>query len=106
MNKPKTIKIFLSDGEPTGTKIVELSNWSGVSYLIPRNRLKETLQNEANKSDLNSQCIYFLIGSNEENEKSVYIGEAEEFSKRITQHNKNKDFWNLVMVFTSKEATT
>lgn len=24
--KPKTIKIFLADGEPTGTKIVELSN--------------------------------------------------------------------------------
>lgn len=102
-NKPKTIKIFLADGEPTGTKIVELSNWTGIAYLVPRNRLKSTLNNPENKSDLDSQCVYFLIGESEEDSRSVYIGETEEFSKRINQHNQNKDFWNLVMVFTSKD---
>lgn len=103
MNKPKTIKIFLADGEPTGTKIVELSNWTGIVYLIPRTRLKSTLNNPGNKSNLDSQCVYFLIGESEEDNRSVYVGEAEEFSKRINQHNQNKDFWNLVMVFTSKD---
>lgn len=101
--KPKTIKIFLSDGEPTGTKIVELSNWTGIAYLIPRNRLKSTLSNPDNKNDLDSQCVYFLIGESEEEKRTVYIGEAEEFSKRINQHHQGKDFWNLVMVFTSKD---
>lgn len=102
-SKPKTIKIFLADGEPTGTKIVELSNWTGIAYLIPRNRLKTTLSNPDNRSDLDSQCVYFLIGETEEEKRTVYIGEAEEFSKRINQHHQSKDFWNLVMVFTSKD---
>jgi hypothetical protein len=103
MGNPKTIKVFLSDGEPTGTKIVELSNWTGISYLIPRARLKDTLTDINNRTDLDSQCVYFLIGENESNENCIYVGEAEEFSKRITQHNLMKDFWNLVMVFASKD---
>lgn len=101
--KPKTIKIFLADGEPTGTKIVELSNWTGIVYLIPRNRLKNSLINPDYKNDLDSQCVYFLIGESEEDKRTVYIGEAEEFSKRVSQHHQNKDFWNLVIVFTSKD---
>ncbi|MCX8034917.1 MAG: hypothetical protein N3A71_01360 [Candidatus Dojkabacteria bacterium] len=84
--KPKTIKISLADGEPTGTKIVELSNWTGIAYLIPRNRLENTLNNPENRENLNSQCVYFLIGDSEENQKTVYVGEAEEFSKRIIRH--------------------
>lgn len=101
--KPKTIKIYLADGEPTGTKIVELSNWTGIAYLIPRNRLKSTLNNPENKSDLESQCVYFLIGESEDDGRNVYIGEAEEFAKRIIQHNQHKEFWNLAIVFLSKD---
>lgn len=102
-NTPKTIKIFLADGEPTGTKIVELSNWTGIAYVIPRNKLKETLSNLDNKTDLGSQCVYLLIGESEEDKQTVYVGEAEEFSKRIRNHHQSKDFWNLVIVFTSKD---
>lgn len=99
MPQPKTIKIFLLDGEPTGTKIVEISNWTGKAYVIPRNKLKFLLQRE----ELNSQAIYFLVGETEDGKQSVYTGEAEEFKKRIQQHNQNKDFWNTVICFVSKD---
>lgn len=99
MPTPKTLKIFLVDGEPTGTKIVEIGNWTGKAFVIPRNKLKNML----NREELNSQAVYFLIGETEDGKQMVYIGEAEEFKKRILQHNQNKDFWNLVICFISKD---
>ena len=88
MDKSKTLKIFLPDGEPTGTKIVELSNWTGKAYFIPRNQLEKVLK----RKELYSQCIYFLVGSSESGGQKIYIGEAENFKKRILQHNKKIDF--------------
>ncbi len=99
MPQPKTLKIFLLDGEPTGTKIIEISNWTGMAFVIPRNKLKNILQ----RNELNSQAVYFLIGESEEGIQRVYVGEAEEFKKRMQQHNQNKDFWNLVICFISKD---
>src|SRR3972149_7485790 len=103
MSSSKTIKIFLLDGEATGTKTIELSNWNGKSYLIPRNKLKEALNDRENREELDSQCVYLLIGKSEAGEQKVYVGEAEKFSKRITKHNKEKDFWNLVICFIAKD---
>lgn len=103
MNKPKTITTFLLDGEPTGTKVVELSNWSGKAYFIPRNKLKKTFSDKKTKEDLDSQCVYFLIGDTEEGDRKVYVGEAENSTKRINQHNRQKDFWNLAVCFLSKD---
>lgn len=99
MPTPKTLKIFLLDGEPTGSKIVEISNWTGKAYVIPRNKLKDLL----NRGELNSQSIYFLFGETELGKQKIYVGEAEEFKKRILQHNQNKDFWNLAICFISKD---
>lgn len=99
MSQPKTLKIFLLNGEPTGTKIVEISNWTGKAFVIPRKGLKNII----NREELNSQAVYFLIGESEEDKTKVYVGEAEEFKKRIQQHNKNKDFWNIAVCFISKD---
>lgn len=103
MNRAKTIKIFLLDGEPTGTKTVELSNWNGKAYIIPRNKLQELDNDSESKQELESQCIYFLIGESEERKQFVYIGEAENFYKRLKQHNRDKDFWNTAICFFVKD---
>jgi len=95
----KTLKIFLLDGEPTGIKIVDIIGWTGKAFIIPRARLKNILQRE----ELESQAVYFLVGETEDGQDSVYIGEAEDFKKRIQQHNQNKDFWNLAICFISKD---
>lgn len=94
---PKTIKLFLLEGDPTGAKKVQLSNWSGMAFVIPRNKLEMVNKRE----ELGRQCLYFLIGGTSVSPE-VYVGEAEIFQKRITQH-QSKDFWNTCIVFLAKD---
>lgn len=94
---PKTIKLFLLEGDPTGAKKVQLSNWSGMAFVIPRNKLEVVNKRE----ELGRQCLYFLIGGTSVSPE-VYIGEAENFQKRIPQH-QSKDFWNTCVVFLAKD---
>lgn len=94
---PKTVKLFLLDGDPTGAKKVQLSNWSGIAFVIPRNKLEVVNKRE----ELSKQCLYFLIGGTSISPE-VYVGEAENFQKRISQH-QAKDFWNTCVVFLAKD---
>lgn len=94
---PKTITLFLLDGDPTGVKKLQLSNWSGMVFVIPRNRLEVVNKRE----ELGRQCLYFLIGGTSVSPE-VYVGEAENFQKRISQH-QSKDFWNTCIVFLAKD---
>lgn len=94
---PKTIKMFLLEGDPKGTKKLQLSNWSGMAFVIPRNKLEIVNKRE----EFKKQCLYFLIGGSSTGQE-VYIGETENFQKRISQH-QSKDFWNTCIVFLAKD---
>ena len=96
---PKTIKIFLIDGDPNGRMACELSNWTGKAYKIPRIKIKDC----SDRSDLNTTGVYLLFGKNEEGKDLVYIGEAENVLVRLNQHLSSKDFWNETVVFISKD---
>lgn len=93
----KTITLFLLGGDPTGTKKVQLSNWSGMAFIIPRNKLEIVNQRE----ELQKQCVYFLVGGTSVTPE-VYVGEAENFKRRISAH-QSKDFWNTCIVFSAKD---
>lgn len=95
----KTIKLFLIDGEPNGRMTCELSKWTGKGYKIPRIKVKEC----DDRPDLKNPGIYLLLGKNDENKDLVYIGEAESILTRLKQHLSQKDFWNEVVVFISKD---
>lgn len=95
----KTIKIFLIDGEPNGRMSCELSNWSGKAYKIPRIKIKDC----SDRNDLISTGVYLLFGKDEDGKDLVYIGEAESILKRLNQHLNQKDFWNEVIIFISKD---
>jgi len=95
----KTIKLFLIDGEPNGRMTCELSNWTGKAYRIPRILVKES----ADRDELKNPGIYLLFGKNEEGKQIVYIGEAEIIFDRLKQHLSQKDFWNEVITFISKD---
>ena len=96
----KTIKMFLLDGVPNGRMTCELSNWTGKAYKIPRNRIKDC----SDRTELSSTGVYLLFGKSDENSKDiVYIGEAENIYKRLLQHLNEKDYWNEVVVFISKD---
>lgn len=91
--------MFLIDGDPSGRLTCELSNWTGLAYRIPRTEVKKC----ADRPNLNSTGVYMLFGRNNDDKEAVYIGEAEEVYKRLQDHLREKDFWNEVIVFISKD---
>jgi len=95
----KTIKIFLIDGDPNGRMSCELSNWTGKAYKIPRIKIKDC----SDRQDLTSTGVYLLFGKDDDGKDQVYIGEAESVLKRLNQQLSQKDFWNEVIVFISKD---
>lgn len=96
----KAITLFLIDADPTGRIAAELYNWTGKVYKIPRIFVKQS----ALRTDLQKAGVYLLIGRDETNADKplVYIGEAEEIYRRISQH-QDRDFWNEVVVCVSKD---
>jgi len=84
----KTIKIFLIDGDPNGRMTVELSNWSGKAYKIPRVNIKDC----TDRNDLQGTGVYLLLGKDDDDKDLVYIGEAESVLKRLNQQ-LGKEFW-------------
>jgi hypothetical protein len=94
-----TIKIFLVHGDPKRLRTAELSNWTGKAVAGPRSEFDGVLSRE--ESD--SSGIYFLTGTDDESGKpAIYIGEAENIRDRIKAH-LEKDFWNQIIFFTSKD---
>jgi hypothetical protein len=97
----KTIKIFLTDGEPNGLKTAELSNWVGQAIVIPRVKLRESKK----RPECAKPSVYFLIGKENEEDllSSVYIGEAENLWSRLSTHDSNKSFWQTAVAFSNKD---
>lgn len=99
MTTPKTITTFLVDWSPTGIKTVELSNWSWKAIVIPRAKLKDSKI----RIEVQNTALYFLFWEDEQWNGLAYIGEAENLLNRIINHDTNKDFWELMIGFISKE---
>lgn len=95
----KTIQMCIFDGNPNGRIMCELSNWNGRVYKISRNDLSEF----AHRPDSEYTGVYFLFGRDEENNDTVYIGEAERMLVRLKQHLKDRDYWNDCVVVISKD---
>lgn len=95
----RCIKIFLADGSPTGLRHVEIANWSGQALACPRSRFSELGKWEESKRP----GVYFLFESSEGDNNIAYIGESEDVFKRLADHDRKKEFWNEVVIFTSKD---
>ncbi len=95
----KTITTYLVDGSPTWIKTVELSNWIWKAIIIPRAKLKDVKQ----RQEILQPAIYFLFWKDENWNDLAYIWEAENLINRIWNHDTNKDFWDIVIAFVSKD---
>ena len=98
-SNPKTIQIFLPDGNARSIRIAEITSRTVQAIQIPRSKIGEaSLRNE-----IKNVGLYFLFGINESNGQPLaYIGEAENCYKRIKQHNRKKGFWDNAVGITSK----
>lgn len=99
----KTITLYLPDGTPSGLRIIELTNWSGIGFAFPRISI-DRLKGRDECQEIETAGVYLLIGPGETPE--VYVGESENLLKRIKEHYKDqkKDYWETAIAFASKDA--
>ncbi|MFC5473287.1 GIY-YIG nuclease family protein [Paraherbaspirillum soli] len=96
----KSIRIYLADATVTGIRYAELVNWTGQGIACPRSRLNEL----AKWPEASKPGVYFLFESRLSDTKSLaYIGESENVLERLTTHDRKKEFWSEVVIFTSKD---
>lgn len=94
-----TIKIFLVHGDPKRLRTAELSNWTGKAVAGPRSEFEGVIGRE----ESGSSGVYFLTGNDPESGKpALYVGEAENIRDHVKAH-LEKDFWNQIVYFISKD---
>ena len=99
----KTIEIFLANGTSDSLTLAELSNWNGKAIKIPRSEVKD-----CDREDIKNPGVYFLF-CKEDDEDSVYIGEAENIQERLVQHlrdykaEKESYYWNTAVIFIGRD---
>lgn len=100
MAQIKNLNMLLIDGTANGRIKCTVSNWIGVAFKIPRDKVESF----KNRDELKQSGIYFLFGENE-----VYIGQAGSRKNgngildRIFEHKRNakKNYWNEAVIFTT-----
>ena len=98
----KQIKLFLIDGTPGGLTTAEITNWTGHVLSAGRSDLADLLK----RDEAQRTGAYLLLGDDEAavGNTRCYIGEADVVADRLRQHQRDKDFWDRVVVITSKDA--
>ncbi|MEX2217841.1 MAG: GIY-YIG nuclease family protein [Phycisphaerales bacterium] len=100
MPSPRSIQVFLPEGEPRGIRIASIENRGTKAVAFPRSKSAHAFQ----RDELGWVGVYFLFGTKVGADRmSVYIGEAECCSDGLSTHNGDqaKDFWQTGVVVVS-----
>lgn len=98
----KQIKLFLVDGTPGGLTTAEITNWTGHVLSGSRSDLADLLR----RDEAQRTGAYVLLGDDEAAVGNTrwHIGEADIVAERVRYHQREKEFWDRVVVITSKDA--
>jgi hypothetical protein len=98
----KQIKLFLVDGTPGGLTTAEITNWTGHVLSASRSDVAELVK----RDEAQRTGTYILLGDDEAavGNTRCYVGEADIVADRLRYHQRDKDFWDRVVVITSKDA--
>lgn len=95
-----TIYTYLHNDDLNGSRIVSMDDCMCKLYDIKRD--DSSFLRDFN-AELDKPALYILIN---ETSKKAYIGETDDFIKRINQHITKKDFWEEVLVFVGSNEDT
>jgi hypothetical protein len=97
----KTLKIFVMGTDPGALQTVEIVNWTGLGFIGNRDHIGAVQE----RAELAEPGVYLLlsIGSGA-GLTDIYIGETDNFANRITDHARQKDWWDKFVVFVSKDT--
>ena len=98
----KQIKLFLVDGTPGGLTTAEITNWTGHVLSARRSDLADLLK----RDEAQGTGVYLLLGDDEAavGDTRCYIGEADVVADRLRYHERGREFWDRVIVITSKDT--
>lgn len=98
--RPKTVQIFLPDGNARSVRIAEITSRTIQAVQNPRQKIEVA----SSREEVQRVGVYFLFGEvgDDASKPPAYIGEAENCLQRITGHHQRKDFWTTVITVTSK----
>jgi hypothetical protein len=106
--KPRSINIFLLDGDPNGIRVAQISMSTIQAIAFRRNQLRRVCEAFP---EIKRPGVYILIGAdeNEMDRQLAYIGESEGVDERLIHHNSNekgrdaKAFWTDTVILISKD---
>lgn len=89
----------MPDGEPEGVKVIDQLNWTGIGIAFPRTKWPESKR----RPEFGKAGIYVLAGyrSDEDDLRTIYIGQGELIRNRIDEHYRKKEFWDEAVIFTT-----
>lgn len=99
-SRPKTVQIFLPDGNARSVRIAEITSRTIQAVQVPRQKLAVAEARE----EVQRVGVYFLFGDvgDDASKPPAYIGEAENCFQRLHHHHQRKDFWTTAVTITSK----
>ena len=108
--KPRSINIFLLDGDPNGIRVAQISMSTIQAIAFRRNQLRRVRDEFP---EIERPGVYILIGADADaqDRQLAYIGESEGIVARLSYHNSNevgrdaKTFWTDTIVLVSKDET-
>ena len=97
----KNVRLFLVDGTAGGLITAEIVNWTGHILRGKREKIAEIRR----RPEASRTGIYVLLGEDPENpsQRLAYIGQSDNVATRLLDHVAKKDFWNEVLIVTSKD---
>lgn len=97
----KQVRLFLVDGTPGGLMTAEIMNWTGHVLKGKREKLAEI----RDRAETRRTGVYILLGEDEaRGGRLAYIGQSDDVSNRLVHHDARKDFWDEVVIVTSKDT--
>jgi hypothetical protein len=97
--RPKTIQIFLPQGDPGGIRIAELTTRIMQVLEVPRHCLSTFLE----MPEAERVAVYYLCGLTlEDAVPTVYIGQTGDLKHRLKAHEKKKELWDKALVVVSR----
>jgi len=100
VSDPFTIRVFVPDGDPEGVRLIDRMNWTGLGIAFPRSKWTEVRQ----RAEFVRAGVYILVGYQEDDLPTIYIGQADGVRNRIEAHYQNKDFWDWGIIFVSNSG--
>lgn len=101
MSDAFTIRIYVPDGDPEAVRVIDRMNWTGRGVAFPR----DVWDRVQRRPELSQPGVYLLVGRDDSDEDDdlplIYIGQTDDLFSRLTQHVRDKDFWDRGVVFVS-----